>query len=453
MNPSTDDATIADLAAAFRAGAVDPIAATEACLEAIAERDDALNAMTTVAGERALEAAAHARRELRSGIDRGPLHGVPIVVKDLVDVAGLPTGYGSAPVFRTLPARNAALVDRLEVAGAVLLGKANLLEFAYGVAHPNVGPTRNPWDPTRTAGGSSGGSAAAVATGMAYASLGTDTGGSIRIPAAYCGVVGLKPTYGALPLAGVFPLSRTLDHAGPLARTSACALATLDALTRGAGATTPLPLNGRRFGVVRAHVDDPCIAEDVRAAFDDACGRLVDGGASLVDVHLAEVDGIARSLFDIVLAEAAVVHARGLREHRDAYAPGTRAQLEAGLEARATAYLRARAHRRRLTDAAEEAVRGLDALIAPTVPWVAPKEDPSVHEQAGHAEVHCTGLANLTGQPSVSLVSGPGAAGLPTGLMLTGPRGGDRRLLRVAMGVEAVLPPATPPRAGRNRRS
>jgi aspartyl-tRNA(Asn)/glutamyl-tRNA(Gln) amidotransferase subunit A len=437
--------TIADLGAAFRSGAFAPTDATETCLQRIALHDGALNAMITVTDESAVSAAARAGRELRAGVDRGPLHGVPVVLKDLIDVAGVPTGYGSAPAFRSLPTRNAALVDRLVAAGAVILGKTNLLEFAYGAVNPLVGQTNNPWDAVRTSGGSSGGSAAAVAAGMAFAGVGTDTGGSIRVPAAYCGVVGLKPTFGLVPLEGVFPLSWTLDHAGPIARTSADALAFLDALAGTSGPTTPLPIAGRRFGVIRAHVDDPCIRADVRAAFTAACQRLVDAGATLVDVHLPELEGMAQAVIDILLPEAAIIHAVRLAEHPEAYGPQTLAQIEAGPGVSAIAYLRARDHRRRLTEAMEEAVVGLDALIAPAVPWVAPAEDPAVHGDEGYAEMHCTAPANLSGQPSVSIYGGPGEAGLPTGLMLTGPRGGDRRLLRVCMGIEVVLPPAAPP--------
>jgi aspartyl-tRNA(Asn)/glutamyl-tRNA(Gln) amidotransferase subunit A len=445
MTSPTAHDTIAELGAAFRSGASSPTDAVALCLAQITAHDEALNAMITLTTESAVAAAERAGRDLRAGVDRGPLHGVPVVLKDLIDVAGVPTGYGSAPAFRTIPARNAALVDRLETAGAVILGKANLLEFAYGAVNPLVGQTNNPWDPARTAGGSSGGSAAAVAAGMAFAGVGTDTGGSIRVPAAYCGIVGLKPTFGLVPLEGVFPLSWTLDHAGPLTRTSACALAFLDALAGTSGPSTPLPLTGRRFGILRAHVDDPCVRPDVRAAFTAACDALADAGASFVDVHLSELDGMAEAVIDILLPEAAIIHASRLAEHRDAYGPQTRAQIEAGPGVSAMAYLRARDHRRRLTEAMEAAVVGLDALIAPSVPWVAPAEDPAVHGDEGYAEMHCTGPANLTGQPSVSIYGGPGEAGLPTGLMLTGPRGGDRRLLRVCMGIETVLPPAVAP--------
>jgi aspartyl-tRNA(Asn)/glutamyl-tRNA(Gln) amidotransferase subunit A len=445
MTPTPALPTIADLAAAFRDGRLRPIDALQDCLRRIAAHDAALNAMATVTADAALAAAERAADELRRGIDRGPLQGVPVAVKDLVDVAGVPTGFGSAPEFRTRPTRHAPLVDRLERAGAVLVGKTHLLEFAYGAVHPLVGQTNNPHDPARTAGGSSGGSAAAVAAGMAVAAIGTDTGGSIRVPAAYCGIVGHKPTYGLVPLEGVYPLSWTLDHAGPMARTSACALALLDVLAGATGPSAPLPVAGRRFGILRAHVDDPCIRPDVRAAFEATCARLADAGASFVDVHLPELDGMAETLLAILLPEAARIHRGALAEHAGAYAPQTRAQLEAGPTVTAMAYLAALDHRRRLTEATEEALHGLDALVAPSVAWVAPAEDPAVDGHEGYAEMHCTGPANLTGLPSLSIYGGPGEHGLPTGFMLTGPRGGDRRLLRVAMGIEALLPAAPEP--------
>lgn len=442
--PSPFD-TIAALGAAFRSGAASPLDAVEMCLGRIEADDGALNAMITVTAEAARAAARRAGQDLREGIDRGPLHGVPVALKDLVDVAGVPTSYGSSPALHTHPTRNAALVDRLEAAGAVILGKTNLLEFAYGAVNPAVGQTNNPRDRGRTSGGSSGGSAAAVAAGMAFAALGTDTGGSIRVPAAYCGVVGLKPSFGLVPLDGVLPLSWTLDHAGPIARTSACTLAFLDALAGSTGPATPLPVAGRRFGIIRAHLDDPCIRPDMRAAFTAACDRLTDAGAAFVDVHLPELDGMAEALIAILLPEAALIHESRMAAHADAYGPQTRAQIEAGPGVSAMDYLRALEHRRRLTAAMDAALEGLDALVAPAVPWVAPAEDPAVDGDEGHAEMHCTAPANLTGQPSVSVFAGPGAQGLPTGLMLTGRHGSDRRLMRLCMGIEAVLPPPAPP--------
>lgn len=437
--------TIAALGAQFRSGTTTPRAATEACLDRIARLDGGVNAFITVTTDLALRAADQAGVELGAGSDRGPLHGVPIALKDLIDVGGVPTGYGSSPVFRTHPLRNAILVDRLEAAGAVIVGKTNMLEFAYGAVNPAVGQTNNPWDTRCTAGGSSGGSAAAVAAGMAVAAVGTDTGGSIRIPAAYCGIVGLKPTFGLLPLDGVFPLSSTLDHAGPMARTSADALALLDAMMGAQGAVEAIPLAGRRFGILRDHCDDPCIRPDLRAAFDAACARMADAGATFHDVRLPELQGMVKAFLDILLPEAAIIHQTRRAAHPEGYAAQTLAQIDAGPSVTGIAYLKGLEHRRILTAAMERALAGIDALIGLTVPWVSPTVDPVVIDDAGFEELHCTGATNLTGLPSVSLFGGTGESGLPAGIMLTGPRGGDRRLLRLAAGIESVMPPTVAP--------
>ncbi len=223
-------APIAEVAAGYRDGSLSPVAVTELALARIAALNPVLNAFITVTADQARAAAQRAEEELRRGEDRGLLHGIPIALKDLIDTAGVRTTCGGRILADHVPARNAPIVDRLEAAGAVLVGKTNLLEFAYGIVHPDVGPTWNPWAPDRTAGGSSGGSAAAVAAGLCYAAVGTDTGGSIRIPAAYCGVAGLKPTYGLVSTQGIFPLSWSLDHAGPIARTSADAALLLQVL-------------------------------------------------------------------------------------------------------------------------------------------------------------------------------------------------------------------------------
>lgn len=432
--------TIAEVAALYRQRATTPREVTETCLARIKAHDGTLNAFTTVMADHARAAADRAGAELARGHDRGPLHGIPVGVKDIIDIAGQPTGYGSHPAFRTMATRNATLIDRLETAGAILIGKTNCLEFAYGAVNPAVGQTNNPRDPTRTAGGSSGGSAAAVAAGMALAAIGTDTGGSIRIPAAYCGVTGLKPTCGTVPMEGVFPLSPTLDHAGPIARTAACTLALHDALTATTGPTAAIPPHSLRLGILRDHADAPCLRPDVRAAFAAACAALRTAGATLTDIRL-DLTGMADTLVTILLPEAALIHATRRAEHPSAYAPATLAQIDAGPGVTAMDWLRAMDRRRALTEAMEAALDGLDALIAPTAPWVAPAEDPAVTHDAGFDEMLCTGPTNLTGLPSVTIPCGTGDHGLPVGLLLTGPRHGDRRLLRVAAGLEPHLQP------------
>jgi aspartyl-tRNA(Asn)/glutamyl-tRNA(Gln) amidotransferase subunit A len=430
--------TITGVAALYRQRATTPREVTETCLARITAQDATLNAFTHVMADEALAAADRAVAELAAGHDRGPLHGIPVAVKDIIDIAGQPTGYGSHPAFRTHPTRNAAIIDRLETAGAVIIGKTNCLEFAYGAVNPAVGQTNNPHDPTRTAGGSSGGSAAAVAAGMALATIGTDTGGSIRIPAAYCGVTGLKPTYGTVPMDGTFPLSPTLDHAGPIARTAADTLTVLDALTATTGPTAPIPPYTLRLGILRDHSDAPCIHPDVRAAFDATCRALQMAGATLTDIRL-DLTGMAETLVTILLPEAALIHATRRAAHPTAYAPATLAQIDAGPTVTAMDWLRAMDRRRALTAAMDSALDGLDALIAPTAPWVAPAEDPAVTHDAGFDEMLCTGPTNLTGLPSVTIPCGTGAHGLPVGLLLTGPRHGDRRLLRLAAGIAPHL--------------
>ena len=438
-------ASIARLGTVLRAGTSTSRQVTEACLEQIEAHDGSLNAFAAIMTEQALAAADRAGAELAAGIDRGPLHGVPVAIKDLIDVAGVPTGYGSHPAFRTLPSRSAALVDRLETAGAVIVGKTNLLEFAYGAVNPAVGQTNNPWDARRTAGGSSGGSAAAVAAGMAYAAVGTDTGGSIRIPAAYCGGVGLKPTFGLVPRDGVFPLSDTLDHVGPMARSCADALALLDVLSGSIGPVAAIPLAGRRFGILRDHLEAASLRSDVRAAFELACEKMEQAGAVFFDVRLPELVGMERALLDVLLPEAALVHEAQRAGHAEAYASQTLAQIDAGPLVSAMADLRALAYRQALRAACDSTLSGVDALIGPTVPWIAPAEDPAVDGDEGLAEMSFTGPTNLTGHPALSLFGGVGAQGLPVGLMLTGPRGGDRTLWRLGQGIEAVIAPVTAP--------
>lgn len=420
----------------FRTGKATPRMATEACFKQIAIHDGQVNAFTTGTPDLAFAAADRASAELAAGADRGALHGVPIAIKDLIDVVGVPTGYGSGPIFRTHPQRNAALVNRLEAAGAVILGKTNMLEFAYGAVNPAVGQTNNPWDIRRTAGGSSGGSAAAVASGMAFAALGTDTGGSIRIPAAYCGIVGLKPTFGWLPLDGVFPLSWSLDHAGPMARSSADALILLDALTGQSGPCEAVSLAGKRFGILRDHADAACIHLDVRAAFDRFCGEMAAAGAKFHDVHIPELYGSVQALLDIVVPEAGIIHASRREAHPEGYSAQTLAQINAGPTVTAMAYLRGLDHQRRLTDAMRQALDGCDALIGPTAPWVSPEVDPVVVGDAGFDELHCTGPLNLTGMPAVTVFAGLGSDGLPVGVQFIGPKGADRYLLRLAISIE-----------------
>jgi len=369
----------------------------------------------------------------------GPLAGRPVAVKDIIDVGGVPTRCGS-PASSPEPARaDAAVVARLRAAGAEVFATSQCLEYAAGFAHPEVGDTRNPRDPARTSGGSSGGSAALVAVGACELALGTDTGGSIRIPAAYCGIAGLKPTYGLLPVAGVFPLSPACDHVGTLTATVAGAVDLLTALADpGALAAPPGGRDGRwTAGVLAAQLTDPSVTPEVHRAVSEALARLKAAGWRLQEITapwLAELPRWEDALAVIVCADAATVH-RGLRW--DAYAAGTRALLSYGASITGDQYDAALRQRAELSAAIEASLSGVDVLAGPTVGCQAPEQDPPFGAGADSAESRFTGPYNLTGHPAISIPVP--AAGLPIGLQLAGRRGADLALLAAAAAAEELF--------------
>lgn len=428
------------LGAAMRAGELSPRDLVEAALAVIEEREPALNAFADRMAEAARAEADRAGHDLRQGHDLGPLHGIPVAVKDLIEVEGAPTGYGSKVEAPRIATTDAPLVVRLRAAGAVILGKTNCLEYAYGAAHPAIGQTNNPHDPSRTAGGSSGGSAAAVAAGIVPLAIGTDTGGSIRIPAAYCGIVGMKPTYGLVPLEGVFPLSWSLDHAGPLARSVEDARLLLACIS---GQDMELSVaEGRpvRLGVLRRHFPREAGNRAVADCVDAALEALAKAGVQIVDVDVPGLAAANAALVDILRPEASVIHRDLVGRNPAGYAPATLSQIQAGLSVPATAYVEAMRVRDRLRAEVEAVLATVDALVSPSVPFVAPIEDPPVGEgdTVSDDEMLASGFANLTGHPSLSLPCGQ-VAGLPVGLQMTGRLGGDLQLLAVAEQVEKML--------------
>jgi 2-dehydropantoate 2-reductase len=365
----------------------------------------------------------------------GPLSGRPVAVKDIITVNGLPTSCGSPSTSDAPASADAALVGRLRVAGAEVFATAQCLEFAAGFAHPRVGDTRNPRDPTRTSGGSSGGSAALVAAGACDLAIGTDTGGSIRIPAAYCGVVGLKPTYGLVPTDGVFPLSPSLDHAGTLTATAADGIALLRAI---AGPLPAAPAVGVPvLGVLSAQLADPSVTPEVRGAVRAALDQLAAAGWQLREVKppwLAEPHRWEEALTVIVAREAVTSHAG---RDTSQYAAGTRALLAFGAAVTQAQYARARAAQAELTAAVEETLAGVDALAGPTVGYCAPEQDPPFGAGDDNGEGRFTGPYNLTGHPAVSIPVP--ASGLPVGLQLAGRRDHDLALLELAAAAEIAL--------------
>jgi 2-dehydropantoate 2-reductase len=372
---------------------------------------------------------------------RGPLAGRPVAVKDIIEVAGVPTRCGSPASDPGPASADAAVVARLRAAGAEVFATSQCLEYAAGFAHPEVGDTRNPRDSSRTSGGSSGGSAALVAAGACELALGTDTGGSIRIPAAYCGIAGLKPTYGLLPVAGVFPLSPACDHVGTLTATAAGAAGLLAALAD-PGTLAPPPAGDGRLtvGVLAAQLTDPSVTPEVHLAVTEALAVLAAAGWRLREITapwLAELPRWEDTLAVIVCAEAAVVH-RGRDWHR--YAEGTRALLDYGASLTSDQYNAAIRQRAELSAAIEASLSGVDVLAGPTVGYQAPEQDPPFGAGEDSAESRFTGPYNLTGHPAISIPVP--AAGLPIGLQLAGRRGADLALLAAAAAAEELFPHA-----------
>jgi aspartyl-tRNA(Asn)/glutamyl-tRNA(Gln) amidotransferase subunit A len=456
-------ASIREIGARLRARELSPVALVESLLDRIDRVDRArrLNAFVTVTAEAARAQAAEAEREIAAGRYRGPLHGIPVSLKDLIDTQGIRTTCGSRILSDRVPRQDATVAVRLREAGAVLLGKNGLHEFAFGVTsnNPHFGAVRNPWDPDRIPGGSSGGSGAAVAAGLGAASIGTDTGGSIRIPAALCGVVGLKPTYGRVSRRGVFPLSWSLDHVGPLTRTVEDAALVLQAVagpdpgdpstlgqavpefTSGFGA----PVRGVRLGVLADDYHQE-MAEDVRRAFTDAVEALRAAGFAVENVgfpHAAEAQAAA---LGILYAEAASVHERWLRDRGGDYGADTRTLLQRGQFLTAAQYLRAQRARAVLVDAAAALLRRYAALVLPTIPLVAPAiGDMNVTiggrlTDARSVLTRFCRLANLTGLPALTLPCGFGENGLPVGLQIVGGRMDEATVLAVGRAYEAATP-------------
>ncbi len=453
--------TISRLALLIRRRKLSPLELTRWILARVERFQPQINAYITVTAELALRQAKQAEREIGGGQYRGPLHGIPVSLKDLFYTHGIRTTAGSRVLKKFVPAIDAPVVRRLFEAGVVLIGKTNLHEFAYGATNVNLhyGAVRNPYDIQHMSGGSSGGSAAAVSAALSVASVGTDTGGSIRIPAAACGCVGLKPTRGRVPLSGVIPLATTLDHAGPLCRSVEDAALILSAIA-GPDPGDPcfgfpglgfLPhdlhrsVRGIRVGVPRqyffAHLQ-----RDVRTSVLAAVAQLEDLGCRIREVNLGLMHETPRLASVITVAEAAAYHRRWLATRAGDYDPAIRARMEAEKDMPAVEYLAAQERRRAYTVAFEFSMSGIDVLAAPTLPVVAPRiEDSEVVAGRSREDVRATLLrltrpSNLTGLPSISIPCGFSREQLPIGLQLIGKRWEEATLLRVAYAYEQATP-------------
>lgn len=447
--------TVTAAGAALRRRELSSVELTRACLDRIAEVDDRVNAFVLVLADTALEAAGRADEELASGTDRGPLHGIPVAVKDLYDIAGVPTTASSAVRADFVPDADSAAVAALRRAGAVIVGKTHTHEFAYGTLTPT---TRNPWDLDRVPGGSSGGSGAAVAAGMCLLALGTDTGGSIRIPAALCGTVGLKPTFGRTSRFGITALAWSLDHAGPLARTvrdSAVALAPLAGFDgRDPGSVDePVPdylaaldrgVDGLVVGVPANFYFDR-IDPGVEAAVRAAIAQLEGAGARVVEVTLPLAEQYLAVEFGIVLPEASAYHQEMLRHRGELYTDDVRVLLETGELVLATDYLKALRVRTLVQQGWRQAFDGVDVLAAPSVPATAIRcDEPTLTwpdgstEAAINAYVRLSCPANITGLPALSVPCGVDGNGLPIGLQLIGRPFDEATVLRAGRVAEEL---------------
>lgn len=443
MTAQADTRSISEIAELLRTGSVSSVDLVAACLERIEARCD-LNAFIAVRTDAALAEARRADAEILAGTYRGPLHGVPISVKDLVDVAGTDTTSGSAVPPRRGVA-DAPVVRLLREAGAIVIGKTNLHEFAFGTTGDETafGPVHHPLDATRSAGGSSSGAAVALLEGMCFGSIGTDTGGSIRIPSAACGIVGLKPTVGELSCDGVVPLSTTLDHIGPMTRTVADASLMFHAM--GGALTTPLrPAEGRKvFGVPGQYFCDR-LEPGVRAGLDRSRRNLEQAGHRVVDVTIAHAEWTPDVYLHIVLPEASAYHAEMLDEHPQAYSPGVRLRLEMGRYVLAEDYVRAMKLRGILRAAVDRALAGADALLLPALAITAPPLGASsvdvdgVREPVRALMLRLTQLFNISGHPSIAMPAGT-EGGWPVGVQLVGRFGGTAELLSLAAATEPYI--------------
>jgi len=439
--------TIAEASALLRRKEISPVDLTTACLDHIEQLNPQLNAFITVLHDSALAQAHAAETEINTGHCRGPLHGIPIGLKDLIDTAGVKTTCGSALFADRVPTEDADIVRRLKSAGAVLIGKQNMQEFAYGGTSTSsyFGPVRNPWDTDRIAGGSSGGSAAAVASGMCFGAIGTDTGGSVREPAAFCGIVGLKPTYGRVSMRGVFPLSLSLDHVGPLCSNvtdTALLLQAIAGYDKLDATTIDWPVDSytdalksntkSRIGIVR------------RPFFDDLDNDI----ASAIDRALHEVGKLAADISEIELPptpsavqgpEVYALHAKYFTTSPELYGHWIQERLKQAALVDTIAYVQARQELDRVRRSIADVFSQVDFLITPTTPVPPITIEEALHmspDPAGELWLKNTRPFNAYGLPTISIPCGFTRNGLPIGLQISGPHFGEARLLSFAFAYE-----------------
>ncbi len=448
---------IAELAPLIRSKQISPVELFDDVLKRIHQLQPKLNSFITITEQEGRRAATEAEAEIRKGHYRGPLHGIPISIKDLFATRGVRTTAGSKVLGNWVPDYDATAVARLHQAGMVMVGKTNMHEFAYGVTNdnPHYGPARNPWDATRVPGGSSGGSGAAVASSQCIASLGSDSGGSIRIPSAVCGVVGLKPTYARVSRHGAIPLAWSLDHVGPLTKTVEDAAIMLAAIAGPdpkdpTASSRPLSdyrqemqgsIHGLRLGVPRQYFSEH-VDPEIQKLVSAAIRQLESLGTTPVEVDIPDLEICSAMEAHITLAEATSYHEPYLKKQADDYGPGVHTNLEAGTYLLATDYVKSQRARTLLQHNFNEAFKRADVIVSPTLPAFPPLVG-EVVVQSGDLQEHVIDAFlrfnipyDLTGFPAISIPCGFSASGLPVGLQIAGKAFDEVTILRVASAYE-----------------
>ena len=449
--------TISEAASLVESNRLSPVELVAAHLERIEQTDEQLNSFITLLADEATAAAARAEAEIQGGDYRGPLHGIPIGLKDLYYTKGVRTTVGSKIMRDFTPDYDAAVTERFRDAGAILMGKLQMHEFALGATseNPHHGPARNPWDITRITGGSSGGSGSSVAAGQCMAALGSDTGGSVRIPASACGIVGLKPTFGRISRVGVFPLANSLDTVGPMTRTVRDTAIVMNAIAgyderdrssadRSDEDFTRLlgqDVSGLRIGVPQDYFYD-LIDEEVTNAVRRAAEVLEELGAHVEECSIPALNDSIGISGTILLTEAAEIHLENLREHAGDFGSDVRGRLEEGAMTPAVSYIAAQRARTEFNHAIAEAMETYDILLAPTTALGAPKLGDRMVEVDGVQEAKLAVMPRLTrphnicGIPTVSVPCGFTADGLPIGMQLAARPFEDALALQVAYAYE-----------------
>ncbi|MDA1280049.1 MAG: amidase [Chloroflexi bacterium] len=450
--------SVAELAAGIQSGELSPVDLVAASLDRISQLDGDLNAFLEVWDDTARENALEAEKAISSGGYLGPLHGIPIGLKDLIDVAGKKTTGGSKVLANNVAGTDATVVQKLRSAGAILVGKLNLVEFAFGTTGLNshTGDVKNPWDRTRITAGSSSGSAAAVASGMIPAALGTDTGGSIRMPAALCGIAGLKPTYGRVSRVGVLDLSWSMDHVGPMTRTTADCALMMNVLAGHdprdtASSTEPVPdftaglsggLKNLSIGVPKDYFFGDLVDPEVASIVLSSVEKMANAGAEIVELAMPWVHKGRSINLGVIMPEATAVHERMLSDRADSYTPAVRSRIQAGFNISAVDYVRAQRAREWFNHQMAESMARVDVLVTPTVPIQTPTIadcTPSPDRAAAGSELAIfTGVFDVTGQPSHSIPCGFTSQGLPVGMMITGHPFDEATVLQVGSAYEKL---------------